>query len=91
MYNGHRDVGPNAVLAFKREGYKKSDIDLKDLTEVLTYKGFWKIAGNYLGEGMANYVVPIHVSCLPKMHKSLFLLYVKQIFTQARQVYAPKL
>ena len=54
MYNGHRDVGPNAVLAFKREGYKKSDIDLKDLTEVLTYKGFWKIAGNYLGEGMAE-------------------------------------
>ncbi|MBG6027372.1 L-2-hydroxyglutarate oxidase [Proteus columbae] len=54
MYNGHRDVGPNAVLAFKREGYKKSDINLKDLAEVLTYKGFWKIAGNYLGEGMAE-------------------------------------
>lgn len=54
MYNGKRDVGPNAVLAFKREGYKKTDLSVKDLFEVLTYPGFWKIARNYLGEGMAE-------------------------------------
>ncbi|SPZ62446.1 L-2-hydroxyglutarate oxidase LhgO [Serratia quinivorans] len=54
MYNGKRDVGPNAVLAFKREGYRKCDFSLRDLGEVLGYPGFWKIAGNYLGEGLAE-------------------------------------
>ncbi|CAI1138590.1 L-2-hydroxyglutarate oxidase [Serratia grimesii] len=54
MYNGKRDVGPNAVLAFKREGYRKCDFNLRDLGEVLSYRGFWKIAGNYLGEGLAE-------------------------------------
>ncbi len=54
MYNGKRDVGPNAVLAFKREGYRKCDFSLHDLSEVLGYRGFWKIAGNYLGEGLAE-------------------------------------
>ncbi len=54
MHNGKRDVGPNAVLAFKREGYKKTDLNVKDLYEVLTYPGFWKIAKNYLAEGMAE-------------------------------------
>lgn len=54
MYNGKRDVGPNAVLAFKREGYRQCDFSLRDLSEVLGYRGFWKIAGNYLGEGLAE-------------------------------------
>ncbi|WP_159565218.1 L-2-hydroxyglutarate oxidase [Budvicia diplopodorum] len=54
MYNGNRDVGPNAVLAFKREGYRKSDFNLRDLSEVLSYRGFWKIAGQYMGEGLAE-------------------------------------
>ncbi|CAI0863009.1 L-2-hydroxyglutarate oxidase [Serratia quinivorans] len=54
MYNGKRDVGPNAVLAFKREGYRKCDFSLRDLGEVLGYRGFWKMAGNYLGEGLAE-------------------------------------
>ncbi|TQI79780.1 L-2-hydroxyglutarate oxidase [Serratia fonticola] len=54
MYNGKRDVGPNAVLAFKREGYKKCDFSLRDLSDVLSYRGFWKIAGQYMGEGLAE-------------------------------------
>lgn len=54
MYNGKRDVGPNAVLAFKREGYTKYDFSLRDLSEVLSYRGFWKIAGQYMGEGLAE-------------------------------------
>ncbi|EQB99494.1 L-2-hydroxyglutarate oxidase [Photorhabdus temperata] len=54
MYNGKRDVGPNAVLAFKREGYRKTDFSLRDLAETLTYKGFWKIATRYFSEGMAE-------------------------------------
>ncbi|PHM73477.1 L-2-hydroxyglutarate oxidase [Xenorhabdus kozodoii] len=54
MHNGKRDVGPNAVLAFKREGYHKTDFNLRDLAEVLAYKGFWKIATRYFCEGMAE-------------------------------------
>ncbi|WP_017726304.1 L-2-hydroxyglutarate oxidase [Halalkalibacterium ligniniphilum] len=51
MIDGEVDAGPNAVLSFKREGYKKTDIDLKDLSEVLRYKGFWQLASKYLKEG----------------------------------------
>ncbi|PHM48711.1 L-2-hydroxyglutarate oxidase [Xenorhabdus sp. KK7.4] len=54
MHNGKRDVGPNAVLAFKREGYRRTDCNLRDMTEILTYKGVWKIASRYLSEGIAE-------------------------------------
>lgn len=40
MTNGTREVGPNAVLALKREGYKKADFLLSDTYDSLTYKGF---------------------------------------------------
>ncbi|PHM68888.1 L-2-hydroxyglutarate oxidase [Xenorhabdus sp. KJ12.1] len=54
MHNGKRDVGPNAVLAFKREGYRRTDCNLRDMAEILTYKGVWKIASRYLSEGIAE-------------------------------------
>lgn len=56
MISGEVDVGPNAVLSFKREGYKKTDFNAKDLTEVLSYKGFWKLASKFMKEGMDEYV-----------------------------------
>lgn len=40
MVNGGREVGPNAVLALKREGYKNTDFSFKDAVEAITYKGF---------------------------------------------------
>lgn len=39
-------LGPNAVLAFKREGYRKSDFNVKDLWEAISFKGFQKL-GNF--------------------------------------------
>ncbi|MES2355136.1 MAG: L-2-hydroxyglutarate oxidase [Pseudomonadota bacterium] len=51
MIGGHVEAGPNAVLAFKREGYKKTDFHLGDFLEVMTYKGFWKLASKYWKEG----------------------------------------
>ena len=39
MISGLREVGPNAVLAFKREGYKITDISLRDVLDTITYKG----------------------------------------------------
>lgn len=40
MITGEREVGPNAVFAFKREGYTNSQISVKDTLESVTYKGF---------------------------------------------------
>ena len=44
---GQIECGPNAVLAFAREGYTKSTINLGDLFEVLTYPGFLKLSAKY--------------------------------------------
>ncbi len=41
--DGGFTVGPNAVLAFKREGYRRTDIDLRDLASSLAYPGFWRL------------------------------------------------
>ena len=45
MINGDKEVGPNAVLAFKREGYRNSDISVKDMVDYLTYSGFLSFVG----------------------------------------------
>ena len=45
MINGEKEVGPNAVLAFKREGYRNSDISVKDMVDYLTYSGFLSFVG----------------------------------------------
>jgi L-2-hydroxyglutarate oxidase LhgO len=37
-------AGPNAVLALKREGYRKTDVDLSDLKGILAFPGFWRMA-----------------------------------------------
>lgn len=47
MIDGCVECGPNAVLAFAREGYRKTDINLSDLFESLTYPGFLKLAAKY--------------------------------------------
>lgn len=52
MIGGEVDAGPNAVLSYKREGYKKTDFHLQDFTEVMKYGGFWRLAGKHLKEGM---------------------------------------
>ena len=41
---GWVEAGPNAVLAMKREGYKKSDFSFHDMASSLFYSGFWKMA-----------------------------------------------
>ncbi len=41
--NGDIEAGPNAVLAFSREGYKRTEFNLKDLFEVFDYPGFWRL------------------------------------------------
>ncbi|MFH1994421.1 MAG: L-2-hydroxyglutarate oxidase [Nitrospinota bacterium] len=47
MINGDREVGPTAVLAFKKEGYKLSDFDIKDMVGNFLFIGFWKLCFKY--------------------------------------------
>lgn len=45
--DGNVLAGPNAVLAFKREGYRRRDLSLRDLGETLTYPGFLRLARTF--------------------------------------------
>jgi L-2-hydroxyglutarate oxidase len=54
MMNGHVEAGPNAVLAFKREGYKKTDIHLGELWETLSWPGFRSVAYKYWKTGLGE-------------------------------------
>ncbi len=47
-------LGPNAVLAFAREGYGRTDLNPRDLAEVLAFPGFQKLAGRYWKMGLAE-------------------------------------
>ncbi|MBI89836.1 MAG: L-2-hydroxyglutarate oxidase [Candidatus Marinimicrobia bacterium] len=53
--DGRIEAGPNAVLAWAREGYKKSDINLSDIWDYLSYSGFWRMAGKYYNTAMDEY------------------------------------
>lgn len=47
LIHGGIEAGPNAVLAFAREGYRKSDFNPADLYDALTYGGFWRFMRRY--------------------------------------------
>lgn len=55
MIGGGVECGPNAVLAFKREGYRKSDIDPRDLLQVLANPGFRKLAARHWRMGLGEF------------------------------------
>jgi L-2-hydroxyglutarate oxidase len=54
MIRGGVECGPNAVLAFAREGYRRTDVNLADLAETLTYPGFLKMAFRHWRMGMGE-------------------------------------
>ena len=74
MMKGGVEAGPNAVLAFSREGYRKSDIRLGELAETLAWPGFQKVARKYWRTGMEE------------MYRS----YSKTAFTKALQKLIPQ-
>ncbi|CAH0561174.1 unnamed protein product [Brassicogethes aeneus] len=55
-------LGPNAVLAFKREGYRRSDINLRELFDALTYPGFIKLSMKFVTAGIKEYLYSIFLS-----------------------------
>jgi L-2-hydroxyglutarate oxidase len=75
MAKGGVEAGPNAVLAFKREGYKKSDINFGELSETLAWPGFRKVAGKYWKTGVGE------------MYRS----FSKAAFTKALQKLIPEI
>jgi L-2-hydroxyglutarate oxidase len=54
MVKGGVECGPNAVLAFRREGYRMRDVSRRDLAEMLTYRGFWRMAGKFWKHGLGE-------------------------------------
>jgi len=75
MMKGGVEAGPNAVLAFRREGYKKSQINLKELAESLAWPGFQKVAAKYWQTGFGE------------MYRS----FSKAAFTKALQELIPEI
>ena len=55
MIKGGVEAGPNAVLAFKREGYTKKDFSVKDLSQMFFFPGFWKMASKYYRMGFEEF------------------------------------
>ena len=47
LIHGGIEAGPNAVLAFAREGYRKTDFNARDLFDALAYRGFWRFLQRY--------------------------------------------
>jgi len=75
MMSGHIEAGPNAVLAFRREGYTKKDIHFGELFESLMWPGFQKVARKYWKTGMGE------------MYRS----FSKKAFTKALQKLIPEI
>jgi L-2-hydroxyglutarate oxidase len=75
MPGGGVECGPNAVFAFKREGYKKSDINLLEMAESLAWPGFQKVMAKYWRTGMGE------------MYRS----FSKAAFTKALQKLLPEI
>ena len=52
--HGEVEAGPNAVLAFRREGYSRWSFSPRDMAEWMLYPGFWKMAGKFWRTGVSE-------------------------------------
>ena len=52
--DGQIEAGPNAVLAFAKEGYKWSNINVSEFMKIISYKGMWKLGKQYFGTGVSE-------------------------------------
>jgi len=55
MINGGREAGPNAVLAFRRKGYLKTDFNLPEMSDYFFSRGFWIMAKKYYRMGFGEF------------------------------------
>ena len=54
--SGELEVGPNAVLATRREGYRRRDVSARDLRDVLAWPGAWRMARAHWRTGVEEVV-----------------------------------
>jgi L-2-hydroxyglutarate oxidase len=54
--HGEVEAGPNAVLAFRREGYSRWNFSPRDMAEWMLYPGFWRMAFRFWRTGMSEMV-----------------------------------
>lgn len=71
MINGGREVGPNAVLALKREGYKNTDFSLYDTLDSLTYKGFINFFAKNSSFAMGEFISSLSTKAFVAKSKKL--------------------
>ena len=71
MIDGGVEAGPNAVLAFAREGYKKLHINFPELAETLLWPGFQKVASKYWATGFGEMYRSFSKSAFTKALKKL--------------------
>jgi L-2-hydroxyglutarate oxidase len=71
MIDGGVEAGPNAVLALKREGYSHKDISLRDISEMITYVGFWRMVSKYYKMGFGEFHRSLIKSAFVKVLKKL--------------------
>lgn len=73
--DGRIILGPNAILAFSKEGYRWSDINFADLKEIMSFSGFRKLAMKYasfgLKEMVRSIITPLQVRSLQKFIKEI--------------------
>ncbi len=73
--NGSVEAGPNALLAFRREGYSGTSPDMSEAVEMMRFPGFWKMAKKYWRKGM----------------EEQYRAWVKSAFAKALQKMVPEL
>ncbi len=66
MMKGGVEAGPNSVWAFKKEGYKMSDISLKDIGKSLAFPGFQKAILKFMGFGIGEYYRSLNKAAFTK-------------------------
>ena len=71
MVNGKVEAGPNAVLAFRREGYRKTDFSVKDTFDTLSFTGFWRLAAKYWRTGTGEFYRSFHKGAFVKALQKL--------------------
>jgi L-2-hydroxyglutarate oxidase LhgO len=75
LVHGGIEAGPNAVLAFAREGYRKTDVNLRDLLDAVSFPGLWRFFGRHPS------------MCLAELQRS----FSRQLFCASLQRLVPSL
>jgi L-2-hydroxyglutarate oxidase len=94
LITGEREVGPNAVFAFKREGYKINDFSLNDTIDALTYRGFLNFISKNLNFSLNELKSSIFISSfldkakklIPEIDSSMFVKGTSGVRAQAMDV-----